>query len=152
YDPACMRMTRRLSRAILDDQNVVDDDIDDVETIIDELCTNVIRHSQSESACFTLEMRYFLGRVTIVVVDAGQNFCAGELRGVGEERKEGGGSARIGGYGLLIVRHLCDVVHFRSTMPHGTTVEAEKHLHYTYASQQPLLNASQLALASGSNN
>ena len=46
-DATYIRTTRLLSRCLLVDMKVNQTIIDDVETIVAELCSNVVRHAQS---------------------------------------------------------------------------------------------------------
>jgi anti-sigma regulatory factor (Ser/Thr protein kinase) len=69
-----VRTTRLLSRALLQDINVVKDDIDDIESIVGELCSNVIRHAHSIKARFSVVIEYAERRAIILVEDEGTGF------------------------------------------------------------------------------
>jgi anti-sigma regulatory factor (Ser/Thr protein kinase) len=126
-----VRTARLLSRTLLADIAVIKSDIEDVETIVDELCTNVIRHANSQSKNYTVLLEYYKPSVVITVTDKGQGFTESDVRPVGEWRPDMEGGDRIGGFGLPLVQGLTDRLDFSSTDPHGTTVRAEKNLHYT---------------------
>jgi len=125
-----VQTTRHLSRTLLEDIHVIKSDIDDVETIVAELCTNVIRHAKSKEKHFKVELQYFEPRVVIIVTDRGPGFNEQDISPVGTERPDGNGGVRIGGFGLTLLEGLTDKLDFSETDPHGTTVHAEKNLHY----------------------
>lgn len=51
-DTTYIRTTRLLSRCLLEDIKVSRETIADVETIVTELCSNVIRHAKSKETHF----------------------------------------------------------------------------------------------------
>jgi anti-sigma regulatory factor (Ser/Thr protein kinase) len=119
-----------LSRALLQDINVVKDDIDDIESIVGELCSNVIRHAHSIKARFSVVIEYAERRAIILVEDEGTGFVAKDVAAPGSERSGSDGRTRVGGYGLALVAGMADKLTFSVTYPHGTTVRVEKQLHY----------------------
>jgi serine/threonine-protein kinase RsbW len=129
-DSAYVPITRMLGRNLLEHLKVVPQDIGDAETIVAELCSNVIRHAQSTEGRFQIVLEYYADRVVISVVDEGTGFPFKDLPEIGSERADLNGGTRLGGYGLPLLRALCDRLEFRSTDPHGTTVRAEKYLVY----------------------
>jgi hypothetical protein len=66
----------------------------------------------------------------ITVEDTGPGFSFKSVPAVGSVRSDTHGGERIGGFGLQLVEALADRVEFHRTDPHGTTVKAEKTLHY----------------------
>jgi anti-sigma regulatory factor (Ser/Thr protein kinase) len=132
-DKSYMATTRLLSRTLLEYHNVLRVDIDDTIAIIDELCTNVVRHAQSKCHCFTVTVEYYSERVSIDVIDHGLGLQPDQMRAVGAARMDADGEERFGGFGVPLVRALSDRLEFRDTDPHGTTVHAEKHLRYETA-------------------
>ncbi len=129
-EEAFIRTTRLLSRATLDDLRVVKADIDDVETIVGELCSNAIRHSHSAGAHYTVGLEYFSSRVIVTVADEGCGFDPAKVATPGTSRPDGHGGSRVGGFGLSLLEGLSDKLDFISTEPRGTTVRAQKNLHY----------------------
>ncbi|MCW3062235.1 MAG: ATP-binding protein [Capsulimonas sp.] len=125
-----IRTTRLLSRCLLEDMCVMRHVIDDVETIVAELCSNVIRHAQSTSAKFEVTLEYYKPKVVITVRDTGAGFDQNAVRHVGSMRDDGYGGERLGGWGLSLLDGLSDKVDFTTTDPHGTTVRVEKNLIY----------------------
>jgi len=125
-----VRTARLLSRTLLADLVVIKSDIDDVETIVDELCTNVIRHAHSLSTHFSVLLEYYKACVVITVTDEGQGFGAVDVRPIGASRPDMEGGQRIGGFGLPLIKGLSDRLDFTTTDPHGTTARAVKSLHY----------------------
>lgn len=123
-------LTRQFARALLELLQVVPEDIEDVETIISELVTNVIRHAQSDDGRFQVVLEFAAADVVIVVIDAGHGFLFRDVPEIGTLRPDIGGGERFGGFGLPLLDALSDRLQFRRTDPHGTTVRAEKNLRY----------------------
>lgn len=129
-DQAHIRTTRLLSRTLMEDIQVIQTDIDDVETIVGELCSNVVRHAHSKSGKYKVVLEYYKPRVVITVTDEGPGFVVGNVAAIGSARPDLGGGERLGGYGLVLLDGLSDKIDFTETDPHGTTVRVEKSLHY----------------------
>ncbi len=129
-DTSYIRTTRLLSRCLLQDIKVSRETIEDVELIVTELCSNVIRHAQSKETHFLVTLEYYKPQVVITVTDTGQGFSQEGVAPVGSERTDFDGGERIGGYGLSLLEGLSDKVDYTATDPHGTTVRVEKTLHY----------------------
>jgi serine/threonine-protein kinase RsbW len=103
---------------------------DDVELILTELCSNVIRHAQSKETHFLVTLEYYKPQMVITVTDTGRGFSQEDILPVGAVRTDVNGGERCGGYGLSLLEGLSDKVDFKKTDPHGTTVRVEKTLHY----------------------
>ena len=129
-DEHYIRTTRLLSRCLLVDLKVTSTTIDDVETIVAELCSNVVRHAESKATHFLVNLEYYKPQVVITVKDEGRGFVPGDVLPVGAMRPDGKGGERGGGYGLSLLEGLSDKVDFSTTDPHGTTVRVEKNLYY----------------------
>ena len=125
-----IRLTRVLGKSTLECMNVKQCDIDDVETILSELASNVIRHAHSIDGRFALTLEYYAKKLIITVKDKGQGFSLREETEKPEERKGISGEPRLGGYGLKLVDGLSDRLRFTRSDRHGTTVKAEKLLSY----------------------
>ena len=129
-DMTYIRTTRLLSRCLLEDIQVSRQTTGDVETIVDELCSNVVRHAHSRDTHFLVTLEYYQATVVITVTDTGQGFNQADVQPVGSPRPDGEGGVRLGGWGLALLEGLSDKLDFTATDPHGTTVRVEKELHY----------------------
>jgi anti-sigma regulatory factor (Ser/Thr protein kinase) len=129
-DATYIRTTRLLSRCLLEDIKVNRATIDDVETIVGELCANVVRHAKSKETHFLVTLEYFKPQVVITVTDAGQGFEQKDVQPVGTTRPDFDGGERLGGWGLRLLEGLSDKIDYTATEPHGATVRVEKALHY----------------------
>lgn len=129
-DGAYLRIARRLGRTLLEDLGAVKTDIDDVEFVVGELCTNVIRHAQSSEGRFLITLEYYAHKVTITVEDRGVGFSFKDVAEVGTTRPDLDGSPRLGGFGLDLVRQLAEHLEFHRTDSSGMAVRAEMSLHY----------------------
>jgi len=129
-DTTYIRTTRLLSRCLLEDIKVNRDTIADVELIVTELCSNVIRHAQSKETHFLVTLEYYKPQMVITVKDTGRGFAQEDVLPVGTARSDVDGGERYGGYGMSLLEGLSDKVDFTETDPHGTTVRVEKNLHY----------------------
>lgn len=124
-------VVRRLARALLRDLNVLDEDIDNVELIIGELCGNVARHARSDDGLYRLSAAFYHNRVVLTVRDRGPGFSFAEVPRAGTTRPDTlAGGTRIGGYGLFLVEQLSEHVEFERTDRKGTTVRAQVRLRY----------------------
>lgn len=101
-----------------------------METILDELCSNVVRHAQSKVKHFEVTLEYYKPQIVITVTDKGQGFDREAVSPVGASRSDGEGGERLGGWGLPLLKGLSDNLDFTVTDPHGSTVRVEKSLHY----------------------
>ena len=129
-DAAYSRTARFFSRCLLQDMKVLETTARDVENIVGELCSNVIRHARSSATRFLVVLEYFEPKVVITVTDTGKGFVRKDVLPVGSTRPDGAGGERVGGFGLGILEGLCDKIDYTVTDPQGTTVRVEKNLHY----------------------
>jgi serine/threonine-protein kinase RsbW len=126
-----VRVMRLLGRTLLENLRAVDQDIDEIELVVGELCANVVRHARSHEQRFRVSMEYDADKVVVIVEDSGPGFAPGEVAPVGSERPDFEGQPeRVGGYGLQLVELLSDRLEFKRSENAGTTVRAEKSLHY----------------------
>jgi len=132
-DATYVRTTRLLSRCLLDDLNVKRTTTSDVETIVAELCSNVVRHARSKETHFLVTLEYFKPEVVITVTDTGEGFGQKDVLPIGTSRPDFGGGERLGGWGMALLEGLSDKLDFTATDPHGTTVRVEKRLDYETA-------------------
>ena len=129
-DLSYIRITRILGKALLEELQAEKRDIDDIEILVGELCSNVIRHAQSHNDHYHVVLEYFSDHVGIMVEDRGPGFSFKEVPLAGTTRADFEGGERVGGYGMQLIESLSDRLEFHRTDPHGTTVCAEKKLHY----------------------
>jgi len=134
---AYVRITRLLGRTLLEHLQVVEKDVDDIELVVGELCTNVLRHAQSDKGRFRVLIEYHHDRVAVTVEDNGKGFSFRDVARSGEIGSERfdtlTGGDRFGGFGLHLVNSIADQLEFHRTDAHGATVRAEKQLHYKTA-------------------
>lgn len=129
-DGMYLRIARHIGRTLLEDLKVVQNDIDDMEFVIGELCSNVIRHAQTHEGRFTITLQYYAEKAVITVEDKGIGFSFKDVRAIGTARPDIDGQERIGGFGLKLVQQLSDRLEFLRSDSQGTTVQAEMQLHY----------------------
>lgn len=130
-DGTYLRIARRIGHTLMQDLGVVPQDITDIEFIIGELCSNVVRHAQtSTDSRYTVMLEYHADRVAIIAEDTGIGFSEGDVSTVGSVRPDRDGTDHLGGFGLELIRLMADHIEFRHTDPHGATVVAEKALHF----------------------
>ena len=127
-DHSYIRMIRQIGRALLAHHLASEQDIDDLEVVVGELCANVTRHARSASGCYHVSLEHHGDHVVLIVRDEGQGFDPQTTAPVGTERQDEGGPVRHGGYGLHLVGTLTDRMVIHSSSPTGTTVRAEKFL------------------------
>jgi anti-sigma regulatory factor (Ser/Thr protein kinase) len=110
---------------------VITRDKEDIETIVTELCTNVVRHARSTDGRYHLVVEYHREKAVITVEDKGIGFTPDTAAVAGTSRPdELAGGMRIGGFGVPLVTALSDHIQFELILPQGTKVQAEKALHY----------------------
>lgn len=135
---AYIGMVRQIGRMLLEHHRTAAQDIDDVETIVGELCGNVTRHARSESGCYQVILEHHDSHLVVLVADQGQGFDPADVPPVGEQRPGADGALRYGGFGLHLVRTLADRLDIGPSQSQGTRVRAEKKL--TYPVQLPAGN------------
>ncbi|XRQ13808.1 ATP-binding protein [Actinomadura welshii] len=131
-DAASVPATRRLLHAALTALGVEDQIRDDIEMMLTEACTNVIRHAE-HGADYTVRATIKDCRCLIKVIDSGSGFDAGRV-----PPPEPGAEH---GRGLMIMRSLADDVRFRTFLQDGALVSLEKNLEYGEDSLGGLLTA-----------
>lgn len=120
-DAASVPLIRQLLDATLRALGVVPHIRDDLELLLTEACTNVIRHADP-SDDYTVSAGVYADRCVIRVIDTGAGFDpqAMEYAPAGAEH----------GRGLQIMRALADDIHFTSRSEHGSVVCLEKKLEF----------------------
>lgn len=116
-------LLRHIGRTILCQHQAEMEDIDAIEIVIGELCTNVIRHAQTDSGHYMLTFECNDKQFNIVVIDYGEDFI---LNPPDKPRYDIDGSERYGGFGLELVRKLTDHMEIERVMPRGTAVKVKR--------------------------
>ncbi len=130
-DGTYVRIVRRLCRTLLDELGADKSDREDLEILIGELCTNVLRHAGDHDKRYQVVLEFYADHADLTVIDTGEGFAFKDVPEAGTLRPDTfGNGERIGGYGMGLVRALADKLEFRRTDPHGTTVHARVNLHY----------------------
>ena len=151
-DVPYVALTRLLGKTALQHMQVLPVDVVDLETILDELCSNVIRHAQSKQGRFQLKLEYYADRIVVTVKDKGNGFTFSDIPPPGTVRSDFNNEERVGGFGLIIVGALADRLQFHGSDGQGTTVIAEKRLTYqnqVAAERAEELDAEEGVLAAG---
>ncbi|WP_131741471.1 ATP-binding protein [Actinomadura roseirufa] len=120
-DAASVPATRRILDSALRALGVDDQICGDIEVMLTEACTNVIRHA-TEGDDYTVRVTILDRRCVIKVIDSGGGFDPGGVPDPDPGAEEG--------RGLLIIRTLADDVRFTSFPEDGALVALEKDLEY----------------------
>ena len=129
-DGLYLHLTRAVGRAVLTSLETEEAVIDDVETVLTELYTNVLRHAQSQEGRFHISLEFHAKKVLVTVEDKGRGFSFKNVPLPGTVRADLDGGERIGGFGLELVAALSDRLEFQRADRHGMKIRAEKHLVY----------------------
>ena len=127
-DPTSAPLARLLGRNLLEHHAATQQDIDDVETLVGELCANVTRHAQSEEGYFRITLEHHGDHITLTVEDHGPGFDTQRILPVGSRRPDANGDERYGGFGLPLIQKLADEVRFEPRAPRGTRAYVQKRL------------------------
>ncbi|MES2461619.1 MAG: ATP-binding protein [Armatimonadota bacterium] len=126
---------RKKARLLMEVLDIDPSDIGDLEMILGELATNVVRHAKGSK----FEVHIVVDRpgkqATITVIDDGVGFVPEGVPLPGTPRSatlavEAGAGERIGGYGLPLVRTIADMVDIAANEEplSGMTIRAMKNL------------------------
>ncbi|MFG2001042.1 ATP-binding protein [Spirillospora sp. NPDC048911] len=125
-DAASVPVARGLLASSLEALGVDDTIQIDIELMLTEACTNVIRHAEAGDA-YTVQTMITSTHCVIRVLDAGKGFDA---EGAERERATETGPAREHGRGLMIMKSLADDIRFRVLPREGALVSMEKELRF----------------------
>ncbi|GAA4390903.1 hypothetical protein GCM10023088_67440 [Actinomadura verrucosospora] len=131
-DVASVPATRKLLDAALAALGVEGHIRDDIEMMLTEACTNVIKHAE-HGADYTVRAMIQDRRCVIKVIDSGTGFDAARVPAPDPAAEQG--------RGLMIMRALADDVRFASFPEDGALVALEKRLSYSEDSLGGLLTA-----------
>ncbi|QXJ20407.1 ATP-binding protein [Actinomadura graeca] len=120
-DAASVPASRKILDAALQALGVEDQICDDIELMLTEACSNVIRHAENGSG-YTVRATIQDLRCVIKVIDSGPGFEPDEIPVPGPSAERG--------RGLMIMRMLADDVRFASVPDDGALVALEKRLRY----------------------
>ncbi|QKG20533.1 ATP-binding protein [Actinomadura verrucosospora] len=124
-ETASVPATRKILDASLQALGVDEQIRDDIEVMLTEACTNVIKHARHGDD-YTVRAAIHDERCVIKVIDSGRGFDA-------EQIPEPDPISEAG-RGLMIIRSLADDVRFDSYPEDGALVALEKHLDYAAGS------------------
>ncbi|MEV4254066.1 ATP-binding protein [Spirillospora sp. NPDC049652] len=124
-DSTSVPAARRLLNASLAALGVDESICDDIELMLTEACTNVIRHAGAGDE-YTVRLTIVDERCMIRVIDSGRGV---DIQAV-EAAEKGAAPTAESGRGLQIMRALADDVRFHTFPDHGSLVALEKHLKY----------------------
>jgi serine/threonine-protein kinase RsbW len=130
-DAASVSITRQILGAELDVLGVERQISEDIQLMLSEACSNVIRHAD-EGEEYTVSVELDGDRCLITVVDTGTGFDPDSVT-VGSPMAEGG-------RGLQIMRALADGVRFMNRPRKGAIVCLEKALRFTHDSPGRLMS------------
>ena len=134
-------MVREIARTLLKHYDASRADINGIEVILGELCSNVTKHAQSGAGCYLVTLEHHADHAVVIVTDTGPGLNRDQVAEVGTARKDEDGSERFGGFGLQIVESLADQVEYGKTDPQGTTVQAKMRwtpeAHWAFAAHAP---------------
>ncbi|RCG25331.1 ATP-binding protein [Sphaerisporangium album] len=131
-DAASVSVTRQILGAELEVLGVERDITEDVQLMLTEACSNVIRHA-TEGDEYTVSVELVDDRCLITVVDTGRGFDPDKIRP--------GLPLAEHGRGLQIMRALADDVRFMNRPRQGAIVCLEKTLKFAADSPGHLLSA-----------
>ena len=130
-DVGMVQVARLIARTLLENMSVVDSDVGDLELLMGELCTNVVRHAEPEDERYRIALEFFADHVELTVEDRGKGFAFKNLPEAGTARPDTlTGGERIGGFGMRLIEALADRLEFQRSDSQGTTVRACVDLHY----------------------
>ena len=96
-DQAYLKLTRIFGRTLLEHMKVCEEDVNDLEIVVGELCSNVVRHACSFEKRFRVVLEYYPDHVVLMVEDHGRGFSFKDVPSVGtRSRADFDGGSRIG--------------------------------------------------------
>ncbi|MDH2424397.1 ATP-binding protein [Sphaerisporangium sp. TRM90804] len=130
-DAASVSVTRQVLGAELDVLGVERSIRDDIELMLSEACSNVIRHA-TEADEYTVSVELAGDQCVITVVDTGSGFTPEQVEGSKSplDLGEDGSPMAENGRGLQIMRALADDVRFSNRPRRGAIVCLEKTLKF----------------------
>ncbi|WP_113703125.1 ATP-binding protein [Nonomuraea lactucae] len=140
-DAASVPLIRQILVATLNTLGVEQQIRDDIELMLSEACSNVIRHAASSDE-YTVSAGVVDDLCVIKVVDTGNGFDADLVR----EAPPGAEHGR----GIQIMKALADDIRFTNRREHGAVVSLEKRLRFAPgAAAAPLMQGGAAAVSNG---
>ena len=133
-DEASVPVVRRLCRGSLQSLGVKDDCLHDIELVVTEACTNVLKHAAGTRNQYDVEVAITEEDCSIKVTDNGGGFDHANHADVVNPSAEGG-------RGIHLMRFLVDDLHFMSGPDTGTEVLLTKRLEHGEGSLLARLSA-----------
>lgn len=122
-DSRVVPTVRALATTLLESFHVLPDDVYDVNLVLGEICSNVVRHAYDDpTETYEVALNFLPEGLGITVTDHG--------RGLSPTSRRAPDPHRPNGWGLWLVEHLCDHVSVEPAEPHGTRVTARLSLRY----------------------
>jgi serine/threonine-protein kinase RsbW len=116
-------VARRILGSTMIDLGIDKRCVEDVEIVVTEACTNVLKHAEPDSADYEVEVSITHDRADIKIKDRGPGFDSGSH---GQARALD--PTKEGGRGILLMRALVDRVEFLNDPASGTIVHLSKNL------------------------
>jgi serine/threonine-protein kinase RsbW len=105
---------------LLEHYRVCDEDIDDVELLLGEMCSNVIRHAYvCQGGRYTVDLALEGKVLRVTVTDSGRGFSSDQL-------PDEPAFSEAGGMGLFLMSQFADRVDFRVGDGGGSRVSVER--------------------------
>ena len=116
-------VARNILGATMLDLGIAKHCVEDVEIVVTEACTNVLRHAEPDSADYEVEVSLTNARADIKIKDRGPGFDQTSLN-----QSRALDPTEEGGRGILLMRALVDRIEFRNDPASGTIVHLTKNL------------------------
>lgn len=115
-------LCRRTVRLLLEHGEILQDDVDDVELILGELCANVVRHAYDHrSGRYTVEAALDGLEFCVAVTDQGRGFDSACL-------PDSPQFTEAGGMGFFLMSRFSDRIQFRAVEGGGSAIVAYRTL------------------------
>ena len=121
-------MIRQIGRTLLEHHECAVEDVDDLEVVMGELCSNVTRHAHSEEGCYYVALEHHDDHIVVIVADQGPGFEVDKIAPMGTSRQDKDKQNRYGGFGLHLVDTLTDSMDILPSHPRGPPVRVQKQL------------------------
>jgi serine/threonine-protein kinase RsbW len=116
-------VARRILGSTMLDLGIDKHCVEDVEIVVTEACTNVLKHAEPHSADYEVEVSIASDRADIKIKDRGPGFPEGS-----QNQARALDPTEEGGRGILLMRAFVDRVEFLNDPESGTVVHLSKNL------------------------
>lgn len=115
-------LCRRTVRLLLEHNEILQDDVDDVELILGELCANVVRHAYDHrGGRYTVEAALDGVELCVAVTDQGRGFDSARL-------PDAPHFTEAGGMGFFLMNRFSDRIQFQDVEGGGSAIVAHRTL------------------------